>query len=94
MNISGPDSEGYIQHVLPHVQILCQILRFAYFGASIETRKQKSVFGQEVEKDLGNSRTQVVKGEKEMVGRKVKWGALGGLNIGPGEGSENNVKDV
>lgn len=38
----------------------------------------------------------MVKGEreKEMVGRKVKWGALGGLDIGPGEGSENNVKDV
>lgn len=29
-----------------------------------------------------------------MVGGKVKWGALGGLDRGPGEGSENNVKDV
>lgn len=36
----------------------------------------------------------MVKGEKEMVGRKVKWGALGGVDRGPGEGSENNVKDV
>lgn len=39
MNISDPDSEGHTQHVLPHVQILCQILTFAYFGAAIETRK-------------------------------------------------------